>query len=964
MKKILVFLSVLFSVMWTDYSLARPLTLYRVELIPGVDAYRHASSQNWEVYYLLDNILLVAGRKDQQNDLCIKSRAKVYSGDSESLKWAFIKRGYEGSQPPNGVIFSDRQCFLLDDRESKSYAKGLTAFKIKRFSDTPMQFISANIIPSKSLTRDSSIALLANMVDTAMVRADVESLQAFNTRSTVAPNHEQVVEWIRDEFISYGIADVVIDSFLDPGFTSYTQYYFGNNDTHKIRNVVATIPGLVDTGSIYIVGGHFDTSVWPYNPWAPGADDNGSGTTAVLQTAKILASNHPNTTVKLIALDCEEWGLYGAEHYASMALSQGLKVQCMINYDMIGSIGNDSVFVSKVYPGSESYAYLLGQMADWYGRTANVNLVPTYNSVYLNGSDSWEFYLRGFPVTYSEEYSFSPVYHQTNDSTSYMNMRYCTSIIKAGVGLLATLANYPQKVEDVTVCDIGTGTDLLIQWSPNMASNIVGYDVCYGLVSQAYSDTSYVSGGSSQQDTINGLLSDSTYYIIVNAVDDKGNKSCFATEVTGTPKLIPLSPSAIKATPVVGGLSIYWAKNKELDIDHYSLYRKINDGLFDSLTSLPDTCYIDTILSGAEKYYYKVRAFDHDGNYSPMSDSVYGRPITLDQGVLLVDETNNWTSGSFPRDAQQDSFYEYILSDYKHQPYDYGTATQKPILADLGPYSAVVWLADDYVTMLASGAMNDIRSYLGYGGKVWFAGWKPSQNIRNSTLYPDSFETGEVMYDCFGIGKVELSGSSDSVKQLIGLSGYPDIAVDTLKYPSSVWGKTFRSVEAVVPAGEFDTIYSIDLKNNGSAFEGRACAVRDSGRVVYFGFPVYFMDREDARLAAQRVMAEFGEPNGVAERKPEMTIPSFKLYQNAPNPFSRQTNISYQLSKPGRIKLSVYNIAGQLVKTIVNGEQQAGSYVVKWDRRDHNNKQVSAGIYIYQLNVGDKMQSRKMIVLK
>jgi hypothetical protein len=262
--------------------------------------------------------------------------------------------------------------------------------------------------------------------------------------------------------------------------------------------------------------------------------------------------------------------------------------------------------------------------------------------------------------------------------------------------------------------------------------------------------------------------------------------------------------------------------------------------------------------------------------------------------------------------------------------------------------------------------VNDLKCYLTAGGKLWFAGWKPTGDIRNNASYPAEFTSGSLLYDNMLINHIELSGTTDSFKTAKGLKGYPDINVDTMKYPSTIWGKTFRSIEALTPAGTGDTIYAIDMKNNGSAFEGKACAVRDSGKTVFFGFPLYFMDKEQVKLAAQKVMTEFGEPYGVTTERPgdSNQKPVFRLYQNAPNPFNDKTTIRYQLPKAGNVKLNVYNIAGQLVKTLVNKDQPVGSYTINWNRKDNNNRQVSAGVYIYHLSTGDKTQSRKMIVLK
>jgi hypothetical protein len=97
-----------------------------------------------------------------------------------------------------------------------------------------------------------------------------------------------------------------------------------------------------------------------------------------------------------------------------------------------------------------------------------------------------------------------------------------------------------------------------------------------------------------------------------------------------------------------------------------------------------------------------------------------------------------------------------------------------------------------------------------------------------------------------------------------------------------------------------------------------------------------------------------GEP-GVTEK---ITVDG--LFQNKPNPFSQSTSISYQLSKPGQASLKIYNLNGQLVKTLVSSEQKAGRYQITWDGRDHNGQKVSSGIYICCFKAGNREYVRQM----
>jgi len=86
----------------------------------------------------------------------------------------------------------------------------------------------------------------------------------------------------------------------------------------------------------------------------------------------------------------------------------------------------------------------------------------------------------------------------------------------------------------------------------------------------------------------------------------------------------------------------------------------------------------------------------------------------------------------------------------------------------------------------------------------------------------------------------------------------------------------------------------------------------------------------------------------------------FTLEQNYPNPFNPSTTIRYQLPKTTEVVLKIYNIFGQEVRTLVNARQPVGMNAVVWDGRDQSGKEVSSGIYIYRLQTGESMQSRKL----
>jgi len=93
--------------------------------------------------------------------------------------------------------------------------------------------------------------------------------------------------------------------------------------------------------------------------------------------------------------------------------------------------------------------------------------------------------------------------------------------------------------------------------------------------------------------------------------------------------------------------------------------------------------------------------------------------------------------------------------------------------------------------------------------------------------------------------------------------------------------------------------------------------------------------------------------------KQQITPLNFALYQNYPNPFNPVTSIEYQVSNISEVNLSIYNILGQKVATLVNKKQSSGSYKVEW-----NASQFSSGVYLYRLSVGNFVEIKKLVLLK
>jgi hypothetical protein len=91
---------------------------------------------------------------------------------------------------------------------------------------------------------------------------------------------------------------------------------------------------------------------------------------------------------------------------------------------------------------------------------------------------------------------------------------------------------------------------------------------------------------------------------------------------------------------------------------------------------------------------------------------------------------------------------------------------------------------------------------------------------------------------------------------------------------------------------------------------------------------------------------------------------SFSLNQNRPNPFNPSTVIDYSVARKSQVNISVFNILGQTVKTLVDREADAGQYQAVWDGVDENGNQVASGIYFYKMSTAGFVETRKMVLMR
>ena len=118
-----------------------------------------------------------------------------------------------------------------------------------------------------------------------------------------------------------------------------------------------------------------------------------------------------------------------------------------------------------------------------------------------------------------------------------------------------------------------------------------------------------------------------------------------------------------------------------------------------------------------------------------------------------------------------------------------------------------------------------------------------------------------------------------------------------------------------------------------------------------------------ARWGFDRTSASSVESLSSTGLGPAQTPVGFRLGPNYPNPFNPATVIPYQLATGGYVRLEVFNLLGQRVATLVDGEQQAGAHTAVWTATDEVGRAVSAGVYVYRLMVDGQQQTGRMVLV-
>ncbi len=221
-------------------------------------------------------------------------------------------------------------------------------------------------------------------------------------------------------------------------------------------------------------------------------------------------------------------------------------------------------------------------------------------------------------------------------------------------------------------------------------------------------------------------------------------------------------------------------------------------------------------------------------------------------------------------------------------------------------------------------------------------------------LLPDSMDVGDPDAEfVVRIGAMLADSSAILESQLIRPGGTP--AAVTVRSSDAGVGTIETSLTSgdsagvVIGIGEGQTAGTV--LSGGMAFH----AGGPGGALVTAGVPGFL-----TTAAGSTTVYIAGPPTGVTAT----ALPGFALEQNSPNPFNPNTTIRFTLPERSTVDLTIYDVGGRRVVTLVRQTKTAGRHSVDWNGRDNRGDEVSSGVYFYRLSAGSKTQTRKMVLLK
>jgi len=418
-------------------------------------------------------------------------------------------------------------------------------------------------------TRNQEIARIVQEIDARNIERIIRKLVSFGTRNTLSIQDDPkrgigaARDWLYSEFLK---AAETSGGRMTVEKQAYEQQKAARIPTPTvITNVVATLRGTQPESEnrIYVVSGHYDSmcsSPTDAKCDAPGANDDASGTAAVLEMARVMAKYKFDATIVFMAVAGEEQGLLGSTHFAEQAKQKLANVEAMFTNDIVGNtLGGNGVrdrrtvrVFSEGVPSSESpdqatvrrsvggendsasrqLARFIKETGERYVPHMKVMMVYRRDR-YGRGGDHIPFLERGFAaVRFTEPNEDFRHQHQNvrtengikfGDLPEFVDYLYVANVARVNAANLGMLALAPSRPKGVAILTARLSNDTDLKWDANEEPDLAGYEILWrDTTAPVWTNSRWVGKVTSY--TMKGLSKDNVFFG-VRSIDKQGNRS-------------------------------------------------------------------------------------------------------------------------------------------------------------------------------------------------------------------------------------------------------------------------------------------------------------------------------------------------------------------------------------------------------------------------------------------------------
>ena len=467
------------------------------------------------------------------------------------------------------MIFDSKSVFICDNLWFHfSFANQIMKTKFLLVLALCLGVSAVNSFAQKSKEKpNAEIQKMLKEISAKRIESDIRKLVSFGTRNTLSEQDNPTRgigaarDWIFSEFQKIAsdcgnCLTVEKQTFLQPKAARIPE-------PTNLTNVIATLKGTTNPERVYVVSGHYDsmcTSPTDAKCDAPGANDDASGTAAVIELARVMSKRKFDATIVFMTVPGEEQGLLGAAYYAQQAVEKKTDIEAMFTNDIIGGVtsfktaaNRQTVRVfSEGVPSNETeqqatqrrgiggendsaarqLARFIKESADLYSPKFSVMMIYRRDR-YLRGGDHIPFVERGFTAVRitetNEDYDHQHQNVRTEngkfygDTPEYVDFDYVANVTRVNAASLARLALAPARPKNAGMVTTRLGNDTEIKWDAATDADIAGYEIVWrDTISPVWTNAQTV--GNVTNFVMKGMSKDN-YFFGVRAVDRDGNKS-------------------------------------------------------------------------------------------------------------------------------------------------------------------------------------------------------------------------------------------------------------------------------------------------------------------------------------------------------------------------------------------------------------------------------------------------------